>query len=61
MDQWLMSKVAENNDASEVGNTEIVPIICPKCNTVIRRTKRYMRVLNLRAMDIEKVNFPQNF
>lgn len=36
---------------------EVITISCPKCTTPIRHSKRYVRILNQRAADIEMVGF----
>lgn len=55
LDQWIESLLPnpEDNEAA----TEIVKINCPKCKTPIRRSKRYISLLNQRAIDIENVRF----
>lgn len=58
LDQWiesLLPKLDENEAA-----TEIVKINCPKCKTPICRSKRYISVLNQRAIDIENVTSLDN-
>jgi uncharacterized C2H2 Zn-finger protein len=37
------------------GNAAIVVIKCPKCSTPIRRSNRYTKLLNERAIQIDKV------
>lgn len=41
--------------ASKEEQSQIITIVCPKCTTPIRRSKRYVRILSQRAADIEKV------
>jgi hypothetical protein len=45
----------EEEGAEQGGGVEIVQISCPKCKTVIRRSYRYMALLNQRTIDIQMV------
>uniref|UniRef100_A0A914YV12 RZ-type domain-containing protein n=1 Tax=Panagrolaimus superbus TaxID=310955 RepID=A0A914YV12_9BILA len=51
LDQWVKSKLP-NNDSNTI---EIVEILCPRCKTPIRRSKRYISLLNQRSVDIEQI------
>uniref|UniRef100_A0A914QGV9 NFX1-type zinc finger-containing protein 1 n=1 Tax=Panagrolaimus davidi TaxID=227884 RepID=A0A914QGV9_9BILA len=53
LDQWIESLLPNSEDSEAA--TEIVKINCPKCKTPICRSKRYISLLNQRALDIENI------
>uniref|UniRef100_A0AC35GUL3 RZ-type domain-containing protein n=1 Tax=Panagrolaimus sp. PS1159 TaxID=55785 RepID=A0AC35GUL3_9BILA len=53
LDQWIKSSLPKPGDEND--STEIVQIKCPQCKTSIRRSKRYISILNERAIDIEQI------
>ncbi|KAI1716014.1 AAA domain-containing protein [Ditylenchus destructor] len=67
IDRWVQTKIAacedsnpensiqENSSESASTTVSIVPIVCPKCNTPIKRSSRYISALNKRACDIDQV------
>lgn len=56
LDKWVNDKVqAENTGDNKESSIAIILIECPKCKTQIRRSKRYIALLNNRALDIDAV------
>uniref|UniRef100_A0A914P238 RZ-type domain-containing protein n=1 Tax=Panagrolaimus davidi TaxID=227884 RepID=A0A914P238_9BILA len=53
LDQWIVSSLPKLDDKND--SIEIVQIKCPRCKTSIRRSKRYISILNERAIDIEQI------
>ncbi|KAH7660415.1 NFX1-type zinc finger-containing protein 1-like protein, partial [Aphelenchoides avenae] len=53
LDRWVRQTVEDIEKATQ--SREIITISCPKCTTPIRHSKRYVRILNQRAADIEMV------
>uniref|UniRef100_A0A914YKW5 Uncharacterized protein n=1 Tax=Panagrolaimus superbus TaxID=310955 RepID=A0A914YKW5_9BILA len=53
LDQWIDTSLPKSGE--ENGSIEIVQIKCPKCKTSIRRSKRYISILNERAMDMDQI------
>uniref|UniRef100_A0A914YCT2 Uncharacterized protein n=1 Tax=Panagrolaimus superbus TaxID=310955 RepID=A0A914YCT2_9BILA len=53
LDQWIESSLPKLGD--ENASVEIVQIKCPQCKTSIRRSNRYISILNERAIDIEQI------
>uniref|UniRef100_A0AC34F6S1 RZ-type domain-containing protein n=1 Tax=Panagrolaimus sp. ES5 TaxID=591445 RepID=A0AC34F6S1_9BILA len=51
LDEWIKSKLPKNDS----NTTEIVKILCPRCKTPIRRSKRYISLLNQRAVETEQI------
>jgi hypothetical protein len=55
---YVKGKVEEKNGDD---NQQIIKILCPQCKTPIRRSKRYISLLNQRAKDIEQVGKNKHF
>uniref|UniRef100_A0A914PHN3 Uncharacterized protein n=1 Tax=Panagrolaimus davidi TaxID=227884 RepID=A0A914PHN3_9BILA len=53
LDEWIESSLPKPNKKND--SIEIVQIKCPQCKTSIRRSKRYISILNERAIDIELI------
>lgn len=59
IDQWVNGKFClpqSNGDEIQPEATEIIQIPCPRCKTIIRRSNRYISLLNRRMMEIQEVS-----
>uniref|UniRef100_A0A915ELC3 NF-X1-type domain-containing protein n=1 Tax=Ditylenchus dipsaci TaxID=166011 RepID=A0A915ELC3_9BILA len=63
VDDWIKSKftTTEASDDGQTETMELVQINCPLCKTPIRRSKRYISLLNKRACDLEQAKAKHNW
>jgi hypothetical protein len=55
MDKWVRAQMSETDQSSTEQVEQIKAIVCPRCKHPVRQSRRYLPLINQRAIDIEKV------